>query len=52
MNDKEKFEAIKKLLSIKTPTFEEYASYVGMIHNILDDKMTMTEVDEYIRDNF
>ena len=52
MNDKEKLEAIKKLLSINTQSFEEYASYVGMIHNILDEKMTMTEVDDYIRDNF
>ena len=52
MNDKEKLEAIKKLISINTQSFEEYASYVGMIHNILDEKMTMTEVDDYIRDNF
>ena len=52
MNDKEKLEAIKKLLSINTQSFEEYAEYVGLIHNILDEKMTMTEVDEYIKDNF
>ena len=52
MNDKEKLEAIKKLLSINTSSFEEYAKYVGIIHNILDEKMTMTEVDDYIRDNF
>ena len=52
MDDKEKVEAIKKLLSINTPSFEEYAKYVGMIHNILDEKMTMPEVDDYIRDNF
>ena len=52
LTDKEKLEAIKKLLSINTQSFEEYASYVGMIHNILDEKMTMTEVDDYIRDNF
>ena len=52
MNDKEKVEAIKKLLSINTPGFQEYARYVGIIHNILDEKMTMTEVDEYIKDNF
>jgi hypothetical protein len=25
---------------------------VGIIHNILDEKMTMKEVDDYIRDNF
>ena len=52
MNDKEKLEAIKKLISINTQNFKEYASYVGMIHNILDEKMTMKEVDDYIRDNF
>ena len=52
MNDKEKLEAIKKLISINTENFKEYASYVGIIHNILDEKMTMTEVDDYIRDNF
>ena len=52
MNDKEKLEAIKKLLSINTQSFEEYAKYVGLIHDILDEKMTMTEVDDYIRDNF
>ena len=52
LTDKEKVEAIKKLLSINTPGFQEYARYVGIIHNILDEKMTMTEVDEYIKDNF
>jgi len=52
MNDKEKVEAIKKLLSLNISSFEEYAKYVGIIHNILDEKMTMTEVDEYIKDNF
>ena len=39
MNDKEKVEAIKKLLSINTPGFQEYARYVGIIHNILDEKI-------------
>ena len=49
MNDKEKVEAIKKLLSLNISSFEEYAKYVGIIHNILDEKMTMIEVDDYIR---
>ena len=54
MSDKEKLEAINKVrkLSINTQSFEEYAKYVGLIHDILDEKMTMTEVDDYIRDNF
>ena len=52
MNDKEKLEAIKKLLSINTQSFEEYATYVCIIHNNLDEKMIMKEVDDYIRDNF
>ena len=52
MDDKEKVEAIKKLLSINTPGFQEYARDVGIIHNILDEKMTMKEVDDYIKDNF
>ena len=52
MNDKEKVEAVKKLLSLNISSFEDYARYVGIIHNILDEKMTMTEVDEYIKDNF
>ena len=52
LTDKEKVEAIKKLLSIKIPSFEEYAKYVGLLHDILDEKMTMIEVDDYIRDNF
>jgi len=54
MNDKEKLEAISKVrkLSINTESFKEYAGYVGIIHNILDEKMTMKEVDDYIRDNF
>ena len=46
MNDKEKLEAIKKLLSINTESFKEYAGYVGIIHNILDEKMTMKEVQK------
>ena len=52
MNDKEKVEAVKKLLSLNIQGLMEYSKYVGLIHDILDDKMTMTEVDGYIRDNF
>ena len=63
LTDKEKLEAIKKVLSIYQPTAKqiesnfgkskkEYAKYVGLIHDIYDGKMTMTEVDDYIRDNF
>ena len=52
MNDKEKVEAIKKLLSANIQGFVEYTRYVGLIHDIMDDKMTMKEVDEYIKDNF
>jgi type IV secretory pathway VirD2 relaxase len=29
-----------------------YSRYVGLIHDIMDNKMTMTEVDEYVKDNF
>ena len=29
-----------------------YSRYVGLIHDIMDSKMTMAEVDEYIKDNF
>jgi len=25
---------------------------VGLIHDIMDSKMTMTEVDDYVKDNF
>ena len=29
-----------------------YSRYVGLIHDIMDDKMTMKQVDVYIKDNF
>jgi len=29
-----------------------YSRYVGLIHDIMDSKMTMTEVDDYVKDNF
>ena len=52
MNDKEKVEAIRKLLSLKIQGLMTYSRYVGLIHDIMDDKMTMKQVDVYIRDNF
>ena len=52
MNDKEKVEAIKKLLSLNIQGLMAYSKYVGFIHDILDEKMTMKEVDDYIKDNF
>ena len=52
MNDKEKVEAIRKTLSLKIEGLMTYSRYVGLIHDIMDDKMTMTEVDDYIKDNF
>ena len=52
MNDKEKVEAVRKTLSLKIQGLMTYSRYVGLIHNIMDSKMTMTEVDEYIKDNF
>ena len=52
MNDKEKVEAIKKLLSLNIQGLMAYSKYVGFIHDILDDKMTMKQVDVYIKDNF
>jgi len=52
MNDKEKVEAIRKTLSLKIEGLMTYSRYVGLIHDITDNKMTMTEVDDYIKDNF
>ena len=52
MNDKEKVEAIRKLLSLSIEGVMTYSRYVGLIHDIMDDKMTMTEVDDYVKDNF
>ena len=46
MNDKEKVEAIRKLLSLNIQGLMTYSKYVGLIHDIMDDKMTMTEVDD------
>ena len=52
MNDKEKVEAIRKTLSLNIEGLMTYSRYVGLIHDIMDDKMTMKQVDVYIRDNF
>ena len=52
MNDKEKVEAIRKTLSLNIEGLMAYSRYVGLIHDIMDDKMTMKQVDVYIRDNF
>ena len=52
MNDKEKVKAIKKTLSLNIQGLMTYSRYVGLIHDIMDDKMTMKQVDVYIKDNF
>ena len=52
MNDKEKVEAVRKTLSLKIQGLMTYSRYVGLIHDIMNNKMTMTEVDEYVKDNF
>ena len=52
MNDKEKVEAVRKTLSLKIQGLMTYSRYVGLIHDIMDSKMTMTEVDDYVKDNF
>ena len=52
MNDKEKVEAVRKTLSLKIQGLMTYSRYVGLIHDIMDDKMTMKQVDVYIKDNF
>jgi len=52
MDDKEKVEAVRKTLSLKIQGLMTYSRYVGLIHDITDNKMTMTEVDDYIKDNF
>ena len=52
MNDKEKVEAVRKTLSLKIQGLMTYSRYVGLIHDIMDNKMTKTEVDEYVKDNF
>ena len=52
MNDKEKVEAVRKTLSLKIQGLMTYSRYVGLIHDIMDKKMTMTEVDDYVKDNF
>ena len=48
MNDSEKVEAIKKLLSRNIELFKNQR-ILGFFHDIIDGKMTMTEVDDYIK---
>ena len=52
MNDKEKVEAVRKTLSLNIQGLMTYSRYVGLIHDIMDSKMTMTQVDDYVKDNF
>ena len=52
INDNEKVEAVRKTLSLKIQGLMTYSRYVGLIHDIMDSKMTMTEVDDYVKDNF
>ena len=52
MDDKEKVEAVRKTLSLKIQGLMTYSRYVGLIHDIMDNKMTMAEVDDYVKDNF
>ena len=52
MNDKEKVEAVRKTLSLKIQGLMTYSRYVGLIHDIMDSKMSLTEVDDYVKDNF
>ena len=49
MNDSEKVEAIKKTLSHNLDYKKLIRQYVGFIQDIVDDKMTMKEVDDYIK---
>jgi division protein CdvB (Snf7/Vps24/ESCRT-III family) len=49
MNDSEKIEAIKKTLSHNIDYKKLMRQYLGFIQDIVDDKMTMTEVDDYIK---
>ena len=49
MNDKEIVEAIKKLLASNIEVKGNIRQYVGFIQDIMDDEMTMTEVDNYIK---
>ena len=44
-----KIEAIKKLLSRNIEVKGNIRQYVGFIQDIVDDKMTMTEVENYIK---
>ena len=49
MNDSEKIEAIKKTLSHNIDFKHLVRQFMGFIQDIVDDKMTMKEVDDYIK---
>ena len=49
MNDSEKIEAIKKTVSHNIDYKHLVRQYLGFIQDIVDDKMTMKEVDDYIK---
>ena len=49
MNDSEKIEAIKKTVSHNIDYKHLVRQFMGFIQDIVDDKMTMKEVDDYIK---
>ena len=51
MDDREKIEAIKKILSVYTGSFTN-TEEVAIIRKILDGKMTRAQVDKLVMDNF
>ena len=51
MNDKEKIESIRKILSVYTGSFDS-TEEVAIIRKILDGKMTKAQVEKLVMDNF
>ena len=58
LEDIYKVSAIRDLLTIQnrlghntknSSSQKKYAEFIGVIRDLLDDKMTMTEVDDYIK---